>query len=403
MVKTQFIKIISFACVIFSVLGMLFIPFSWNVIPYQHKITLFLFGDFVGFVARKWNLQLILTDFSSDSKALYLLVALFVLLSVILSSCFLKFLDKKIKVERIAFFTRNMISYYVAIILLKYGCDKLFKTQFSLPEPNILFTPLGKLDKDILFWSTMGSSYTYNILTGIAEIIPAILLLVKRTRSIGLLISLGVLLNVCIINISFDISVKVFSGFLLFITFFALIPVLKKYHSFSKHGVYEPYCVPISTRKNTKHTLIKAAMLLFFGIESLQPYLQANNFNDDAFARPPLHGAYRICSIVQNNQPIPIHVFRYKRFFIHRDNYLIFQDQQDEMTDLAFELNVKNNTLTTHDYTMNDETVGFSYNRSAKKLTLRFKRNHGILTVTGKAENWKQLPLLRKQFHFTVD
>jgi hypothetical protein len=107
--------------------------------------------------------------------------------------------------------------------------------------------------------------------------------------------------------------------------------------------------------------------------------------------------------VVQFDHKIPIHQFQYKRFFIHRDNYLIFQSQQDEMTDLAFDLNLKNNTIITHDYAMHDETINFSYNKSAKTLTLIFKRNHGILTLTGKAENWKQLPLLRNQFHLTVD
>jgi hypothetical protein len=403
MEKTRLIKIASFACAIFSCLGMLFIPFSWKTIPFQQKITSFLVGDLVAFVARKWNLQLILTDFSSDSKGLYLLVGLFVLISLFLSTFFMKIIEKEIKVDRITLFIRKMIAYYLAIILLKYGFDKLFKTQFILPEPNILFTPLGKMDKDILFWSTMGSSYTYNILTGMAEIIPAIFLLFKRTRGVGLLISLGVLLNICIINLSFDISVKLFSGFLLFITFFALTPFLKKYYSLSTKETYTEYAAPVSDTQNTQHVLVKCAILLFFGIESLLPYIQANNFNDDTFARPALHGVYQIYSVVQNGQHIPNHLFQYRRFFIHRDNYLIFQNQQDEMVDLAFDLNLKNNTIITHDYTMHDETVGFSFDRSTKKLTLFFKRNHGILTITGKAENWKQLPLLRNQFHLTVD
>jgi hypothetical protein len=202
---------------------------------------------------------------------------------------------------------------------------------------------------------------------------------------------------------SFDISVKLFSAFLLFITFFALIPVIKRYHLLTTTGAYTEYAAPVSDTTNTKHVVIKGIILLFFGVESLLPYIQTANFNDDTFARPSLHGAYRICSVVQFGQKIPIHQFQYKRFFIHRDNYLIFQSQQDEMTDLAFDLNLKNNTIVTHDYAMHDETIDFSYNESAKTLTLIFKRNHGILTLTGKAENWKQLPLLRNQFHLTVD
>ncbi|MBL0144471.1 MAG: hypothetical protein IPP48_00540 [Chitinophagaceae bacterium] len=70
--------------------------------------------------------------------------------------------------------------HYLIIILLKYGLDKIFKTQFYLPEPNTLFTTVGHLDKDILFWSTMGSSHLYNTITGCIEILAAVLLFLNQ-------------------------------------------------------------------------------------------------------------------------------------------------------------------------------------------------------------------------------
>ena len=50
-----------------------------------------------------------------------------------------------------------------------YGVQKLLMQQFFTPEANTLYTPLGRLDKDILFWTTMGLSRGYNIFLGVVE------------------------------------------------------------------------------------------------------------------------------------------------------------------------------------------------------------------------------------------
>ena len=113
------------------------------------------------------------------------------------------------------YWTHVLVSNMLAFFLLRYGFDKLFKHQFYLPEPNTLYTPVGLLSKDILFWTSMGTSHSYNVFMGLIEIIPAFLLFFKRTRMLGGLISFAVLLNVLMINIGFDITVKILSSFLL--------------------------------------------------------------------------------------------------------------------------------------------------------------------------------------------
>jgi hypothetical protein len=123
---------------------------------------------------------------------------------------------------------RPIIRYYLALILFIYGFSKVFKAQFYLPEPNLLFTTLGNLDKDILFWSTIGSSRSYSIFLGIIEIIPAMLLLFRKTSFIGSLIATGVLLHVVAINLLFYFCENLFTFFIDFSAFFS-IPNNKKH------------------------------------------------------------------------------------------------------------------------------------------------------------------------------
>ncbi len=124
------------------------------------------------------------------------------------------------------------ISYYLAFVLLKYGFDKVFKLQFYLPEPNILYSEFGMLTKDILYWSTIGTSRFYNISIGVIELVTAGLILFSRTRTLGLLGASLIFAHIVIINFGFDISVKTYSMLLLLMALVSVAPELKSIYNF---------------------------------------------------------------------------------------------------------------------------------------------------------------------------
>ncbi|MEY3198941.1 MAG: hypothetical protein RJA13_899 [Bacteroidota bacterium] len=160
---------------IFVLLGILFIPFTFLFGEIQAEITRFVFGEFINFVSEQLGKEVVLLDFSSDSFGLYLLMPILFMGSLLLTTSFDLVRISNLNKVKTIYFIRSIATYYLAWILLKYGFDKVFKCQFYLPEPNILFTRVGDLDKDILFWSTMGSSHSYSIFMGLLEIIPGIL------------------------------------------------------------------------------------------------------------------------------------------------------------------------------------------------------------------------------------
>ena len=217
---------------IFVLLGILFIPFTFLFGKIQVEITQFVFGELIRITSSYFGATDILHDFSSDSLGLYLLLLILFIVSLIL----LIWIDlsriSKLNKNKFIYFIRIIATYYLAWILLKYGFDKVFKCQFYLPEPNILFTRVGDLDKDILFWSTMGSSHSYSIFMGLLEIIPGILLLFSKTRNLGVLIAIGVFIQVVAINYSFDISVKLFSSFLLLLSLFLFAPIWSNFGNY---------------------------------------------------------------------------------------------------------------------------------------------------------------------------
>jgi hypothetical protein len=285
--------------------------------------------------------------------------------------------------------------------LLKYGADKVFKAQFYLPEPNILYSTFGKLDKDILFWSTMGISRSYNIFLGATEIFAAVLLLFKRTRLIGAIIAVAILCNIVAINFSYDISVK---GYSLFLLLLATILALPFRHSLFRYIISQkPYLVSPLIEKDVQNEkpvfFIKAFVIAIIFFEAFYPYIKTGNYNNDLSVKPFLHGAYevRADSLRSNN------VLSMKRFFIHKDGYLIFQNQQDEMLDYKMQVDSAIKQMLLTNYKSDTIRVQYDFNATDSILTLRYLLNDKSYLIQGKQINWRGLPALKPQFHWVSD
>ncbi len=384
---------------LFCILGFLFIPLTFFGFDYQYRLTKFIFFTPVNFIQNHFFPHAIKNiEFSSDTISLDILLGLLLILSFLLVLIMGFF---KVRSGRITPFFRALSVYYIAAVFLKYGFDKVFKRQFYLPEPNILYSGFGSLTKDTLFWSTMGVSHIYSVSTGIIEVLTGVLLLFKRTRIAGLCLASAVVINIFLINIGFDISVKVFTLFLLMVLILNLYPALKTiYAFFIRHrqvqlpGELHPG-IPVN---KWVHTLLCAGIAAFV----LIPYLSAGTFNDDNAKRPPLHGAYQIEHFVINGDTLNSCDFPYKRFFIHRNNYIIFQKQDDTMVDYYFEINPGMKQLNIQDYKHNRISVVYNYDEKAGALQLIFGNKEKWIVLSTSLD-WKALPALQDGMHYTID
>lgn len=384
---------------VFSILGFLFIPLTFFGFGYQERITKFIFLTPVAFIQDHCFPHAIKNiEFSSDTISLNILLGLLLIISFLIVLV-LQFLNARS--ERIIPVFKLLSAYYIAAVFLKYGFDKVFKRQFYLPEPNILYSNFGSLTKDTLFWSTMGTSHLYSVATGIIEVITGILILIKRTRIIGFFLAMAVSINILLINIGFDISVKLFSSFLLMVVFLNLYPVLKTtYAFFIQHRVVQlptplQHTMPVN---KWVHAFLCAGIvgLIVF------PYLSTGVLNDDNAARPFLHGAYQVEQFTLNNDTLNKCDFPYKRLFIHRNSYIIFQKDNETMVDYFFEMNAVGKQMDIRDYNGNTITVTYDYNEKQGALQLVFGNKAGW-TIRSKALNWKALPALQDGMHYTID
>jgi hypothetical protein len=389
----------------FILSGMLFIPFSFQFYSLQQFLSESIFGELVNYFANLIRIEWQLNDFSSDSKRLVILVLLLLLFSLILALISkLKQLNK-LQWHKIENVIRLMSTYYLGWVLLKYGIDKLFKCQFYLPEPNILYSRVGDLDKDILFWSSMGSSYSYNIFMGLSEIIPGILLFFGKTRKLGLLLALGVLLNVVAINFSFDISVKLFSSFLLFIAIYLIVPFASNLWRFlsNQQIVLTQNSIDPNIKSTKPFHWSNFVIISIILIESMFVYLKNQNFNDDKQERPLFHGAYEVDQFIQGKDTLKGENNSIKNIFFHRDAYLIFQFKNEEMVDFKMDIDPIKKTLTLFDDEQNKKIYSLEYNQLSKKMKLIHKGKYDLEIIHCTQKEWKKMPLIQPLFHWTVD
>jgi hypothetical protein len=105
---------------------------------------------------------------------------------------------------------------------LSYGIIKVFALQMSFPTLSQLATPLGDFLPMRFSWLFIGYSFKYQVFSGIAETVAGLLLLPRRTVTLGLMASAGAFLNVVMINMSYDVPVKLFASHLLLACCFLL-------------------------------------------------------------------------------------------------------------------------------------------------------------------------------------
>jgi hypothetical protein len=120
----------------------------------------------------------------------------------------------------------------VAVAMISYGASKLIRGQF--PEPylaSFLFTyaqssPMG------LLWLFMGTSHLYSFFGGVGEMAGGLLLLVPRFTVMGAIISGGMMVNVLLLNLGYDVPRKIYSVHLILMCVFLLLPDLRRLMDF---------------------------------------------------------------------------------------------------------------------------------------------------------------------------
>lgn len=107
---------------------------------------------------------------------------------------------------------RVLLRFELATWLVVYGTIKLIPTQMPLPDLARLTEPVGEMSPMGMLWTFLGSSPAYQSYSGSAELLAGALLVTRWTTPLGAFAAFAVMGNVFVMNLCYDVPVKIFSG-----------------------------------------------------------------------------------------------------------------------------------------------------------------------------------------------
>jgi uncharacterized membrane protein YphA (DoxX/SURF4 family) len=309
-----------------------------------------------------------------------------------------------------------VVRYNIALVCFSYGFIKIFNLQMPFPSYSELATPLGDLLPMRLSWLFMGYSGIYQGFSGALEVIAGLLLLYRRTTTLGSLLAAGVFLNVAMLNISYDIPVKIFSIEIFLMCVFLLVIDRKRLIDFFLLNKTAPPSTlyDYSPRKKwariTK-TVMKLGMVCLGAGASLYQSITWYQQSSATNAKPPLYaGLYDVTTFAINKDTIPAYVtdsLRWQNVAI--ENYgqgsLAAKDtlfyRGYNRSYFSYETDTSKHTIAFRKFA-GPEAPGYSFaydQPDSNTIRLRGKKGVDSLFVVLKKSN-RHFQLAEKQFHW---
>ena len=216
--------------------------------------------------------------------------------------------------------------------MMIYGGAKAIPYQFPPPRFTRLIEPYGESSPMGLLWTLMGSSQSYTMITGFVELLAGVLLIVPRTAMLGAIVALGAMTQVFILNMCYDVSVKLRSFHLLVMSLFLLLHNLRRIANLFLFN--RPVPAAAGTQLFKRRGLNRAAILfqILFGLAVLGAGLhqgyQGYTTSGAGAPKPPFYGIWSVDEMAVNGElrpPLLTDQSRWRWVIFQRTGSLIVQ------------------------------------------------------------------------------
>lgn len=253
---------------------------------------------------------------------------------------------------------RLFIRFSLAGQMLFYGMIKVVPLQMTFPNLGSLVEPFGNFSPMGVLWYSIGASPAYETFTGCAEMLGGLLLLVPRTTLFGALICLADMIQVFMLNMTYDVPVKLLSFHLILMALLLLAPDLVRLANFFfLNRAVGPSTAPqlFGTRRANR---IALAVQILFGIwlMALGAYGDWGAWHTFGGGGPksPLYGIWNVEQLSIDGQlrsPLLTDYDRWRRVIFDTADWNTFQRMDDSFVSYSasFNLNDKTFSLTKDD------------------------------------------------------
>ena len=232
--------------------------------------------------------------------------------------------------------------------MLTYGMAKFIPTQMAQPGLTTLLQPYGDFSPMAVLWSQVGTSPTYEILLGTAELVGGILLFIPRTATLGAMLALVDMSLVFVMDMTFDVPVKILSGHLMLMSLLLLAPQARRLLDvLVLDRPSAPSNAPYPFRTSMSRTiaaLIQIAcipwILLPLAHSSWKHYQEMG----DGRPHPPLYGIWSVTDFTRDGQLVPpllTDEHRWQRIVFDMPGVMSYQRMDGRVVDAALRLDTR--------------------------------------------------------------
>ncbi len=220
------------------------------------------------------------------------------------------FVAKREQVAMVKSINTDLLRYFLACVLLFYGIVKVLATQFPHMMAN-MDARFIELNPMRVAWTFFGYSRGYQMFLGWGEMLPAILLLFRRTTLLGAIVAAIVMLNVFCINVFFEVCLKLNSGLYFSLAMFLVLQQTPRLWRFfiSNQEVMPEEEVDLQPQKfktivRVLNWLMVGGILFWAGEKFYDTY----QYSTRLASLPSVQGAWRIEKVSKwnNGQWIPV-------------------------------------------------------------------------------------------------
>jgi hypothetical protein len=123
---------------------------------------------------------------------------------------------------------RLFLRFALGSTMVSYGMVKVIPLQMPAPSLARLLEPYGHFSPMGVLWASIGASTSYEIFAGATELLAGVLLFIPRLTTLGSIVCAAVVTQVFVLNMTYDVPVKLFSFHLLLMSLVLLAPDLKR-------------------------------------------------------------------------------------------------------------------------------------------------------------------------------
>jgi hypothetical protein len=224
--------------------------------------------------------------------------------------------DKKRKNDStLSFWFYVVVRYGLALRMSWFAIAKVLPVQMPFPTLSQLNTNLGEFTPGKLYWLTTGVSPFFEVFAGVFELVATVLILFRKTTTLGALMMVAILVPIWFVNIGYDAGVELTSLHLLTLALILLAKDAK--HFWELLILHRPASIPVIAApsfsdkwQKTARIALKSAFILVFlvyrGFEYSRVYAAGKTFKlplTDGLDE--FKGFYDVAEFRINHQLIP--------------------------------------------------------------------------------------------------